>query len=105
MDPDLHSGSKYILEQMNTLQKEVLIQSKGSKVKERERRKEETGLFCLNNSPRYNFGSCESNVETQRWAESKYGKLNHTEILFANSSPHLHLLCLVSCIYIHRLPV
>lgn len=65
MDPNLPSGPKYFLEQMNTLQKEVLIQSKGSKVKERERRKEETGLFCLNNSSRYNFGSCESDVEMQ----------------------------------------
>lgn len=52
MDPNLTSGSKYFLKQMNMLQKEILIQSKGSKIKEREGRKEETGLFCLNNSPR-----------------------------------------------------
>lgn len=44
MDSNLTSGSKFFLEQMNTLQ-EVLIQNKGSKVKKIERRKEETGLF------------------------------------------------------------
>lgn len=104
MDPSLTSGSKYFLEQINTLQKEVLIQSKGSEVKEREKR-EQIGLFYLNNNPRYNFGSCESNVEMQWWAESKCGKLNHAKISLANSSPDLHLLCLASCIYIQGLPV